>query len=159
MLGRDSQAALVRQCPDRRGTKDGPLLVEIADEPVGDASDFFAAKNADQVVDAGPLDQQVFLLPFSQATGDDHSPRAALLFESQHLVDRGERFGPRPLDESARVDDDEIGPVGLAHQFVAIELQEAQHSLTIDQIFWATEADEGVGAFRFGSGHFRAFLC
>ena len=60
---------------------------------------------------------------------------------------RRERLGPGPLDEAAGVDDDEIGPVRLADQLVAVELQQAEHPLAIDEVLRAAEADEGVGAF------------
>ena len=50
------------------------------------------------------------------------------------------------LDEAAGVDDDEIGPVGLVHQLVAVELQQAEHPLAVDEVLRAAEADEGVGA-------------
>ena len=64
---------------------------------------------------------------------------------------RRERLRPGPLDEAARVDDDKIGPVRLADQLIAVELQQAEHPLAIDEVFRAAEADEGVGALGIGA--------
>src|SRR5207248_4594101 len=91
--------------------------------------------------------EQLLLLPLAQAAGDDHAPRAALLFQLQHLVDGRKRLGPRSLDEAAGVYNDEIGPIRLADELIAVQLQQTEHPLAIDEVFWAAEADEGVGAF------------
>ena len=37
-------------------------------------------------------------------------------------------------------------PVGLVDQLVAVELQQAEHPLAVDEVLGAAEADEGVGA-------------
>src|SRR5437773_1741784 len=108
------QAIAVGQGADRRGTKDGPLLFEATNETIGDARDLLAAKDADQVINLGPLFEQLLLLPLGQTTRNDDAARASLLFQLQHLVDRRKRLGSRSLDEAAGVDDDEIGPIGLA---------------------------------------------
>ena len=153
VLRRDPQTVAVGQCTNRRGSEHGPLLVEVPDQAVGDAGDLFAAEDADEVVDAGTVFEQLLFLSLGQAAGDDHAARAALLLEGQHFVDRRKRLGPGPFDEAARVDDDEIGPVRVAHQVVAVDLQQAQHPLAIDGVFRAAETDEGVRALRVGGRH------
>ncbi len=63
---------------DRSGAEDGPLLVQVAHDPVGDGGDLLAAEDADHLVDFGHLFEEHFLLPFRQAARDDHplsSPR------------------------------------------------------------------------------------
>ena len=91
--------------------------------------------------------EQRFLLPLGQAAGDDHAAELALALELEHLVDRGERLVPGRLDEAAGVDDDEVGALRLVDQLVAVELQQAEHPLAVDEVLRAAEADEGVGAF------------
>ena len=102
---------------------------------------------ADEVIDLRILNEQIFLLPFSEATRNNHPASLSLFLQIEHFLDRPERLLPRRFDEAARVDHDEVGPFGLAHELIAIELQQAEHPLAIDKIFRATEADEGVGAF------------
>ena len=62
------------------GRKSGPLLVQAAQDPVGDPGDLLAAEDADDLVDLGDLLEQHVLLPLGQAAGDDHAldaPRRA----------------------------------------------------------------------------------
>src|SRR5262245_28059093 len=101
------------------------------------------------MVDLGPVAQELLFLPLGQAAGDNDAARAAAALQLQHLVDGGKRLGPRPLDEAAGVDDDEVGSVRLADQLVAVEFEEAEHSLAIDKVFRAAKTDEGIRAFTF----------
>ena len=39
-------------------------------------------------------------------------------------------------------------PLRLVHQLVAVELQQAEHPLAVDEVLRAAEADEGVAALR-----------
>ena len=88
---------------------------------------------------SGPVSSSVFFLPLGQAAGDDHAPRCRPWpLELQHLVDRGERLVPGPLDEPAGVDDHEVGPVRLVHQLVAVELQQAQASARYRRGSWGS---------------------
>ena len=96
---------------------------------------------------SGRDSEQRLPLPLGQAAGDDHAAQLAAALELEHFVDRGERFLPGRLDEPAGVDDDEIGPARVVHQLVAVELQQAEHPLAIDEVLRAAEADERVAAF------------
>ena len=96
MPRRDPQPVAVGQGADRRGAEDRPLLFQPADQPVGDAGDLLAAEDADEVIDPGPVLEQLLLLPLGQAAGDDHAPRAALLLQVQHLVDAPRTTRPGP---------------------------------------------------------------
>ena len=68
---RDPQPRPVVLRLDRGGPEDGPLLVQVAHDPVGDLGDLLAAEDADDLVDLGHLLQQHLLLPLGQAAGDD----------------------------------------------------------------------------------------
>src|SRR5437868_13828853 len=63
MPRRDPQPVAVREGLDRRWLKHAPLLVQMAHQAVGDASDLFAAKDSYQAIDLGPVGEQIFLLP------------------------------------------------------------------------------------------------
>ena len=59
-----------------------------------------------------------------------------------------ERLLPGRLDEPAGVDDDDVGPVGVGREGVAVLGELAEHPLGIDDVLRAAEADEGEGALR-----------
>jgi hypothetical protein len=148
MLRRDSQPIAVRQRTNRRGLKDRPLFFQVADESIGHFGNRFAAEHADEIVDLRAVGQQVFLLPLGKATRNDHALRFASLLQGQHFIDGAERLGAGPLDESAGVHDDEVGPFRLVHQLVAVDLQQPQHPLAVDQVFRAAQADERIRSLR-----------
>src|SRR5262245_28236209 len=100
------------------------------------------------MVNRGPVLEKLLLLALGETSGDDHALGTAALFEVEHLVDGGKRLGAGSFDEAASVDDDEIGTVGVADEVIAVDFQQAEHPLAIDEVFRTAEADEGVGAFR-----------
>ena len=81
MPRRDAEAVGIGQSADRRGLEDGPLLFEMPYQPVGDAGDLLPAEDADEVVDVGPLNQQIILLPLGQAARDDDATGPSLPLE------------------------------------------------------------------------------
>ena len=89
--------------------------------------------------------QQLVLLALGQAAGDDDGPDPALLLEVEHLADDAERLLPGRLDEAAGVDDDDVGPVGVGDERVAVLGELAEHALGIDEVLRTAEADEGEG--------------
>src|SRR5262249_36447936 len=115
-------------------------------------SDFLAAEDADDLIDAGDFLEQVLMLAFGQAAGDDDRADAALLLEGQHFADDTKRFLAGRLDEAAGVDDNDIGAVGVGDERVAVLGELAEHGFGIDGGFRAAEADEGEGAFGVGHG-------
>ena len=129
---------------NKRGT--GPLLLHRNDN-------FIPRKNADQLIDSRIPLEQFFPLAFGKASGDDHLAQPSLLFQPQHLLDRIVRFRPGVGDESARVDDHQIGAAGIGNQPIAAALQQPGHPLAIDEVFWAAETDQGVRAGRDFLGH------
>ena len=148
-----SRAVSGSGCVGRR-LEDGPLLVEPAEQPVGDLGDFLAAEDADQVVDVRAARSSSDSFCRSARQPETITPRSLPLpLELEHLVDGGERLLPGRLDEAAGVDDGEVGARRVVDQLVAVELQHAQHPLAVDEVLGAAEADEGVTAL--GGGAFR----
>ena len=126
------------------GGRLGPGLGQGA---VDDLGDLLAAEDADDVIDAGHLGQEVVLFAFGEAAGDDDGADTALLFEAEHLADDAERFLPGRFDEAAGVDDHHVGAIGVGRQRVPLLNQFSQHALGIDEVFRAAKADEGKGGF------------
>ena len=145
---RDPQPVAIRKRRARSGLKHGPLFVETADQPVGNLGHLLATKNANQVIDARARFQQGFLVALGEAAGNDDAPGRSAAFQFEHLTNRGERLFASSLDEAASVDNDEIGTFRLVNQAVAVELQQSQHPLAIDEVLGAAQADEGIGALR-----------
>ena len=71
VLRRDPEPGPVVLGLDGGGPEDGPLLVEVAHDPVGDLGDLLAAEDADDLVDLRHLLQEHLPLPLGQAPGDD----------------------------------------------------------------------------------------
>ncbi len=153
MFGGDPEPGPVVLRLDRGGPEDGPLLVEVAHDPVGDLGDLLAAEDADDLVDLGHLVQEHLALAFGQAAGDDHPLDLPEPLAVEHLADHPERLLPRGVDESAGVDDDQVGPLRVRHQGVPVLRQQPEHPLGVDEVLGAAEADEGEGAFEVGRVH------
>ena len=129
-----------------------PLLVEAAEQPVGDLGHFLAAEDADQVIDLRARSTSSDSFCRSARQPETITPRSSpRALQLEHLVDRGERLRAGRLDEAAGVDDGEVGPLRVVHQLVAVELQQAEHPLAVDEVLGAAEADEGVAAFGRGA--------
>jgi len=111
----------------------------------------FAAEYTDQVIDVGARIEQGLFLPFREAAGYDHTAQFALSFQIEHFVDRGKRFGPGRFDESACVDDGEVGTLWIVHQLIAIKLQQAEHALAVDEVLRAAKADKRIAALGFAA--------
>ena len=111
---------------------------DAADQPIGDLGDFVAAEDAD---DAGRSPGSSSSSRAPSRSGRQPAtitPRVLPCpLELEHLADDGFRFLPRALDEAAGVDDDEIGPVRLGDERVAVERQRPEHLLAVDQVLGA----------------------
>ena len=118
----------------------------LSQSAVDDLGDFFAAENADDVIDLRNLLEKILLLAFGEAASHDYRPHAPLLLEGQHLANDPKRFLPGRLDETAGVDNNDVGAVRVGSKCVPVLRKPAEHALRIDQILGAAQADEGVSA-------------
>jgi hypothetical protein len=112
-----------------------------------------ATKDADKLIDVGPLDEQRFLLPLGQAAGDNDAAKLAAALELEHFVDGAERLLPGRFNEAAGVHHGKVGVGGTVNKLIAVELQHAKHPLAVDEILRAAEADKAVlalGKLRIG---------
>ena len=116
-----------------------------------DFRDVLATEDSDQVVDIGARLQQGIFLTFSEAARHDHAAQFALAFQVEHLVDRSKRFRSRSFNETARVDDSEVGAARLVHELVTIKLQQAEHALAVDEVLRAAKADKRIAALGFAA--------
>ena len=147
MPRRDPQPRPVRQRPRRSRLKDGPLFVEAADQAVGHLGHLFAAEDADQVVDFGMVSSRA---SFSRSARQPETitPRVSpCCFRSSisrivaYDSSRARSMKPQVLTTT------KSAPTRLVHQPIAVQLQQAQHPLAVDQVLGAAQADEGVGPF------------
>ena len=145
---RDPQPVAIRQRPRRRGAKDRPLLVQPADQPVGDLGHLLAAEHADQVVDLRA--RRPAALPCRARPGSRRRSRPAMCprrFSSSiswivaNDSCRARSMNPQVLTTT------KSAPCGSRTSSIAVELQQPQHPLAIDEVLGAAEADEGVRAF------------
>ena len=123
----------VFQRPGRGGAKESPLLSAVPTIRSAAVAIWSRAKTPTSWSIPGYFSNNA-CLALGQAAGDDDAPGPPPHFEPQHLADDGERFVAGVGDETAGVDDDEIGPVGLGHQPIALQAQQARHPLAIDEV-------------------------
>ena len=144
-LGVIRSRARVGQRLCRRRLKDDPLLVQPADQPVGDLGDFLAAEDADQVVDLGHVRRAA--LPSAARPGSPRRSRPAV--RPAALSSSISSIAPNDSCRACSMKPqvltiDEIGPFRLVDQLVAVELQQPEHPLAVDQILGTAQADEAV---------------
>lgn len=124
------------------------LLVGPAGEGAIDhLDDFFSGVNPKNVIDLGHLEEEVFFFALGEAASDNDAFYFALFFQSEHFANNAEGFLSRRFNETAGVDDDEVGAVGVGRQRVAILDEFAQHALGVYRVFRATQTDESKRAF------------
>ena len=108
---------------------------------MGGLGDFVASEDAYQLINPGALFQKELFLAFDHAAGDDDSAELAVLFELLHLADDGEGFLPGGREESAGVDDNEVGPLWLGKKRVALQIQKPEHPFAVHKVLWTAERD------------------
>ena len=100
------------------------------------------------MVDPGTVVEQLLLLPLGQAAGDDHAADLALLASARSISSIAANDSSRARSMNPQVlTTTKSAPVGSWHQLVAVQLQQTQHPLAVDEVLGTAEADEGVGAF------------
>ena len=137
----------------RRGRQDagGRVIVDPLRPALGGVGDGgFAFDRAQHVVhlsgaeggvDLGDLAAQLLVVALGEAAGDHQTPRAARLLLARHLEDRVDRFLLGPVDERARVDDDDVRLFRVRHQPVPALRQVPEHHLAVDEVLGAPQAD------------------
>ena len=143
MPGSNPEPGGVFLSTDRRRPEQRTLLLPLCHGAMDDLGDFLSAENSDNVVNVRDLTKKLLALALRQAPRDDDCPDFALRFQRQHFADTGHRFLPRRFDKAARVDNDDIGPVGVGHQSIAVLGQSSQHALRVNKVLRTPEADEG----------------
>ncbi len=93
MPRRDSESRCIRQRVDRRRIEYHPLLLQPAEQTIGNFGDMLAAEHAHKLIDIWSRFEQRFLLPFRQAARNNDAANFAAAFEVEHFVNRGKRFG------------------------------------------------------------------
>ena len=84
------------------------------------------------LVDLGQGGGQLVAVALGHAAGDDEAGTVApALVERQHGVDR---LLPGGLDEGARVDDDEVGVIGLVDRLQSVGEQRADQLVRVDLV-------------------------
>src|SRR5262249_49411453 len=118
------------------------LFHKPAEQAVGNFRDMLAAEDSDEVIDIwARLEQRIFLA-LREAAGYDHAAQFALAFQVEHFIDRRKRFGSSRFNKTTRIDDGEVGAFRVVHQLIAIELQQAEHPLAVDEVLRAAKADK-----------------
>ncbi len=119
----------------------------VADEhPLGvareDVPELEHVARPEEVVDLGHLLGELPGVALREAPGDDELLAGADALVLGELEDRVDRLLLRLADEAARVDDDDLGVVGLLDDAPAVPARHAEHDLGVDPVLDASEADE-----------------
>jgi hypothetical protein len=96
---------------------------------------------AEDGVDLRNLGLQLVAVALGQAAGDDEGLTGPGLLELGHLQNGVHRLLLGLVDERAGVDDQHLGPGGVARQLVARLLGQPEHHLGIDEVLRAPERD------------------
>jgi hypothetical protein len=153
MWRRDAQPLVVGQRPGRCRAEQRLLLVESLHHPPGSRGNLIATEHPDELIDARQGLKQLILVAFGQAAGDDDAAQLPSLLQGEHLANHGVRLAPGIADETARIDDDEIGPLRFSYKLIPLLAKQTGHSFAIDEVLWAAEADEGIGSSGAIFGH------
>src|SRR4051812_19668930 len=92
---------------------DQPALVELRDEPIH-------LRRAEKEIDFGKGVRQLLLVALHHAADADHGAAASGFLEPSRLDQRVDRFLLGRVDESAGVDDDDLGFVDVGRELRAI---------------------------------------
>jgi len=134
-LVRADGGRLVRQVVER-------FRVAAPAQATHQIDDVHPAPGADHAVQAGHFLHQGLPVTLRQAAGGDQQLAVAL--ERGQLAQRLDRFLAGALDEPAGVDDQHPGPGRIVHPAQARAVQKLGHTLGIDRILGAAEAEQVV---------------
>ncbi len=102
---------------------------ELAADRIGDLLELV---EPDKCVDFGDLPPQLVGIGLSHAPGDHQPLHLSSLFGSRHLEDRIDRLAFGVGDESAGIDEHDIGAVGVGGEFDTGPFEVPQHHLAVD---------------------------
>ena len=136
---RDSQPGRIGQRMRRRGMEDHPLFVKSAEQTVGNLGDFLAAEHADQVIDLRARFEQRSSFCRSARQPETITPRSlprrfrsSISSIAANDSVRAASMNPHVLTTA------KSAPCGSFDQLVAIELQQAEHPLAVDEVLWGS---------------------
>src|ERR1039458_3283270 len=137
--------AMVRGGEHARGEvviKEGLQRIGVRLHPLADGDDTFQLVGADEGIHFGEFGADIAAEPLHQAAGDDQFPGAADFLVLGHLQDGvdGLLFGG--VDETARVDHEDVGLIGMGGEFVPSGDELTHHDFTIDEVFGTAQTDE-----------------
>lgn len=104
--------------------------------------------DAGECVDLGISGRQIGFIAFAIATGHDDFGLRSTPFEGQGVLDRPFGFLLRRGDKAARVENDDVRLGRVGDHSIARPTQDPGHHFAIDEVFRATERDEGDGVRR-----------
>ena len=146
---RDPQPGRVGQRMRRRRLEHGPLLGEPAEQPVGDLGDLLAAEDADEVIDLRAARRAATPSAARPGSRTRSRPAARPCRFSSSISSIAANDSCRAASMKPQVlTTTKSAPVRLVHQLVAVELQQAEHPLAVDEVLRAAQADEAVRALR-----------
>ena len=111
-------------------------------EALADIDDAVEFVGADEGVDFRHFVADIAAVALHQAAGDDQLFGAADFLVLGHLQDGVDRFFLGGVDETAGVDDQDVGLVGMVRQLVASGDELTHHDFTIDEVFGTAQTDE-----------------
>ena len=110
--------------------------------PVTGGHDFFQLVGADHGVHFGNVAADLIAVALHQATRHHQSFEAAGLLELSHFENGLDRFLLGGVDETARVDDDDLGVLRIRSQLPAVRGELPHHDFGVHQILGAAQADK-----------------
>ncbi len=116
----------------------------------GGGEDGFQFAGADYCVNFGDVLLDLVAVALDEAAGDDDALglSAVLLLVLDHLEDGVDGLLLGGVDETAGVDDDDLGVFGAGGELGPVVVEQAHHDLGVDEVFGAAEGDESY----FGAG-------
>jgi len=116
--------------------EEGPVSARVGYSADGEA-DLIEIVDTHPDIDFGESMAQKILFALNVTSGDNDSSGGMFSLDLNGFADLRQGFLTRGLDESAGVDDDDVGILYTAREFVAGSIQAAEHDLAVDQIFCA----------------------
>ena len=104
--------------------------------------DVFLVLQAQNQVGFGQVILQLGLVSFGQTAGDDQTFTVRVHLEVGGLKNGGDRLFLGGLDESAGIDDHDIGFRRVFADAIAVAFEETVHPLGVDRVFRASEGYE-----------------